>query len=112
LAGLGIYGVLSYAVSRRAREIGIRIALGAHHSSVRRLVVGQGGRLALMGIVLGLAGAFWVTRALQSLLFRVSATDPLVFAAATLLIGVVAMAAAVIPARAAVRVNPLESLRH
>jgi ABC-type antimicrobial peptide transport system permease subunit len=112
LAGLGIYGVLSYTVSRRAREIGIRIALGAQHSSVRRLVAGQGGRLTLVGIVLGLAGAFWVTRALQSLLFRVSATDPVVFAAATLLIAAVAVVAAIIPARAAARVNPIDALRN
>jgi predicted permease len=111
LAGLGIYGVLSYAVSRRTREIGIRVALGAQRASVRRLVVGQGGRLALAGLVLGLAGAFWATRALQSLLFKVNATDPLVFGGATLVIAAVAVAAAWIPARAATRVNPLDALR-
>ncbi len=111
LAGLGLYGVLSYAVSQRTREIGIRLALGAQPGSVRRLIVGQGGQLTAAGVLAGLAGAFWLTRGLQSLLFKVSATDPLVFAAATAIIVAVSLAAAAIPARAAMRVDPLDSLR-
>ncbi len=111
LAGLGLYGVLSYAVSQRTREIGIRLALGAQLGSVRRLIVGQGGQLTLAGVLAGLAGAFWLTRALQSLLFRVSPTDPLIFAGATAIIVAVSLAAAAIPARAATRVDPLDTLR-
>jgi ABC-type antimicrobial peptide transport system permease subunit len=111
LAGLGVYGVLSYAVSRRTREIGIRLALGAQRGRVRALVAGQGGRLTLAGVALGLGGSFWVTRGLESLLFKVSATDPLVFGGATLLVVAVAIAAAWIPAATASRVSPLEAFR-
>lgn len=111
LAALGIYGVLSYAVSRRTREIGIRLALGAPQGSVRRLVVGQGSVLTLAGVLIGLGGAFWLVRGLESLLFKVSATDPLVFGAATLLLVGVALLAAWLPARAAARVSPLEAFR-
>ena len=111
LAGLGIYGVLSYAVSRRTREIGIRLALGAQRGSVRALVAGQGGRLTLAGVALGLGGAFWLTRWLESLLFKVGATDPLVFGGATVLVLAVAIAAAWIPATTAARVSPLEAFR-
>ena len=111
LAGLGIFGVLSYAVGRRTREIGIRLALGAQRGRVRALVAGEGGRLTLAGVALGLGGAFWLTRWLESLLFKVSATDPLVFGGATLLVVAVAIAAAWIPAATASRVSPLEAFR-
>jgi predicted permease len=111
LAAIGIYGVLSYAVSRRTREIGIRLALGAQRANVRRLIIGQGGRLAVAGVAIGLGGAFWLTRWLESLLFQVSATDPWVFATATLVLAAVAIAAAAIPAAMAAKVNPLDAFR-
>lgn len=110
LAAVGIYGVLSYSVSRR-REMGIRMALGAPAGAVRALIVRDGGRLAAAGVVLGLAGAYAATRALGSLLFGVSATEPLVFAAASALLSAVALAASWIPARAATRIDPLDAVR-
>jgi putative ABC transport system permease protein len=111
LAAVGIYGVLSYAVSRRRRELGIRIALGAQRGWVRGMVVRDGARLALIGVGLGLAGALLATRALGSMLFGVSATEPLVFAAASALLLLVALAASWIPARSATNVDPLHALR-
>jgi putative ABC transport system permease protein len=111
LAAVGIYGVLSYSVSRRTREMGIRMALGAPAASVRTLVVRDGGRLAAVGIVLGCAGAYAATRALRSLLFEVSATEPLVFVSAAAVLGLVAMAASWIPARAATKADPLQAVR-
>jgi predicted permease len=111
LAAVGIYGVLSYSVTRRSREMGIRMALGAPAAAVRSMVVRDGGRLAAIGIGLGLIAAFAATRALQSLLFGVSATEPLVFgAAASVLVGV-AMLASWIPARAATKADPLQAVR-
>jgi putative ABC transport system permease protein len=111
LAAVGIYGVLSYSVSRRTREMGIRMALGAPAASVRTLIVRDGGRLAAVGIVLGCAGAYAVTRALRSLLFEVSTTEPLVFVSAAAVLGLVAMAASWIPARAATKADPLQAVR-
>jgi predicted permease len=111
LAAVGIYGVLSYAVQRRRREMGIRMALGAPARAVRALVVRDGGRLAIAGVVLGLAGAYAATRTLQVLLFGVSATDPIVFAACAAALVFVALAASWIPARAATRLNPLDAVR-
>lgn len=111
LAAIGIYGVLSYSVSRRRREMGIRMALGAPAASVRTLIVRDGGRLAALGIVVGCVGAYAATRVLRSLLFEVSATEPLVFVSAASVLGLVAMAASWIPARAATRANPLEAVR-
>jgi len=111
LAAVGIYGVLSYSVSRRTREMGIRMALGAPAGSVRTLIVRDGGRLAAVGIVLGCAGAYAATRALRSLLFEVSATEPLVFVSAAAVLGLVAMAASWIPARAATKADPLQAVR-
>ncbi len=111
LAAVGIYGVLSYAVSRRRREMGIRMALGAPAGTVRSMVVRDGGRLALAGIACGSAGAIAATRYLQSLLFGVSATEPAVFAAAAAVLATVALVASWIPARTATKVDPLEAVR-
>jgi putative ABC transport system permease protein len=111
LAAVGIYGVVAYSVAQRSREIGIRMALGAQGSSVLRMVVGSGLRLAVAGVVLGLLAAFAVTHALERALYGVSATDPLTFAAvAALLLGVAALASWA-PARRATRVDPMVSLR-
>jgi predicted permease len=111
LAAIGIYGVLSYAVSRRRREMGIRMALGAPAGTVRSMVVRDGGRLALAGIACGSAGAIAATRFLRSLLFGVSATEPAVFAAAAAVLAGVALVASWIPARTATKVDPLEAVR-
>jgi putative ABC transport system permease protein len=111
LAAVGIYGVMSYSVARRTHEIGIRIALGAEPGSVVAGVVGSGLRLAAAGAAAGLLGAFALTRLMWRLLFAVSAVDPWTFAAATLLLGLVAVAASYVPARRTTRVDPLEALR-
>jgi predicted permease len=111
LAALGVYGVVSYGVAQRTGEIGIRIALGADRGRVLRLVVGDGMRLALAGVAVGVAGAFLATRALASLLFHLSPTDPLTFAATAALLAAVAALASVVPAWRATRVDPMRALR-
>ena len=111
LAGVGLYSVLAYSVSLRTREIGVRVAVGADPRSVARLVVGQGLALTLIGIAVGLAGAFALTRLMASLVFGVSATDPVTFAAVALLLVAVAVAASYLPARRAARIDPMEALR-
>src|SRR5262249_40895583 len=111
MAAIGIYGVIAYSVAQRTREVGIRIAIGAQVHDVLKLVVGQGMRLILIGVGVGIIGALAVTRVLSSLLFNVSATAPLSFAAITLLLMAVALLACYLPARRATKVDPMTALR-
>ena len=111
LAAAGVYGVLSYWVSQRTQEIGIRLALGANRSSVTRLVVGNGMAVAAVGIAIGLAGAVATTRLLSNMLFGVGAGDPLTLAGVSLVLGGAALLACYIPARRAGRVDPMRALR-
>ena len=112
LGGIGIYGVISYAVSKRTHEIGIRMALGARRQDVLGLVVTQGMKLALLGVGAGLAGALAVTRVLQNLLFEVKPFDPLIFMLVTLTLTAVAFLACWLPAHRVAKVDPMEALRH
>jgi putative ABC transport system permease protein len=111
LASVGIYGVMSYLVSQRTREIGVRMALGATTRDVLRMIVEQGLKRVVSGVALGVLGSLLLTLAIASLLFGISSTDPLTFAGVALLLTVIALLACFIPARRAARTDPMIALR-
>lgn len=112
LASVGIYGVISYLVGQRTQEIGIRIALGANRFHVVRMILSDGMKMALIGVLVGIAVALALTHLMASLLFGVSPTDPLTFLCVVLLLSAVALAACCVPARRAMRVDPMVALRY
>jgi len=112
LAMIGLYGLVSYSVSQRTRELGIRIALGAQQNDVMRLVLGEGARLTVLGLVFGLLAALGLTQLMRSLLFGVSALDPVTFASVAVVLAIVAVVACCIPARRAMRTDPAAALRY
>jgi len=109
---IGIYGLMAYSVQQRTQEIGIRIALGAESPNVRNMVVFQGMRLALSGVVIGLGAAYWLMRLLTTFLFGVKDRDPAVFSAAAILLTAVSLIAVWLPARRATKVDPVIALRN
>jgi ABC-type antimicrobial peptide transport system permease subunit len=112
LAAIGLYGVLAYSVAQRTREIGVRMALGAHAAQVRWMVLAQVGRMVLIGGIIGIAGALALSKAAQSMLFQMSGADPVVMAASVVLLALVALAAGYVPALRASRVDPMQALRY
>ncbi|MBV9622501.1 MAG: FtsX-like permease family protein [Acidobacteria bacterium] len=112
LASAGVFGVMAHSVSRRTREIGVRVALGANSRDVLTMVLGQGFRTILVGVFIGVAGSLALTRVIQSFLFGVSATDPLTFCAVVVFLAAVALLACYIPARRATKVDPMLALRY
>jgi putative ABC transport system permease protein len=112
LAAVGIYGVISYTVAQRTHEVGIRIALGAKPLDVMRLVIRQGMKPVIIGMAIGLFAAFLASRVLESLLYEVSATDPVTYVAIAAILSSVALVACYLPARRASRVDPVVALRH
>jgi ABC-type antimicrobial peptide transport system permease subunit len=112
LATAGVFGVMAYSVSRRTREIGVRIALGARSGDALKMILGQGLRTIVTGVAIGIAGALALTRTVESLLFGVTATDPVTFGSVTALLIGAALLACYIPARRATRVDPMVALRH
>lgn len=111
MAAIGVYGVMSYSVQQRTQELGIRMALGAQASNLRNMVIRQGMMLTLSGVIIGIGGAFWLTRFLASFLFGVKTSDPIAFVATPLLLSAVALLAIWIPAKRATRVDPMAALR-
>ena len=112
LGAIGLYGVIAYSVSQRTHEIGIRMALGGQREDILRLILGQGTKVALIGVAIGIAAALGLSRFLSSLLYGVKPTDPATFIATALLLSLVAFAASYIPARHATRVDPIVALRY
>jgi len=112
LSVVGIYGVVSYVVTQRTREIGLRVALGAQKGSVLWLVMGQGMKLALTGVGIGVAAALALTRLMRNLLFQITPTDPFTFSCVALVLIGVALLACLVPARRAAKVDPMEALRN
>jgi predicted permease len=112
LASIGIYGVLSYMVGQRTREIGVRLALGAQRFDVLKMVLRDGARMTLVGVIVGLIGAFGLTRLMASMLFGVRPTDPITFVGVAVLLSAIALLACYVPARRAMKVDPMEALRH
>lgn len=111
LSAAGIYGVLSFSTSQRTREIGVRIAVGAHTRDIVGLVVGEGMRVVSLGVLIGLAGSLALSRLLTASLYQVSPTDPITLVSTTLVLGSVALMACYLPARRAARVDPIVALR-
>jgi ABC-type antimicrobial peptide transport system permease subunit len=111
LVAIGLYGVLAYSVTQRTRELGIRMALGAQARDVLRMVMGQGVRLAAVGLLIGAVGSYALTRTIASLLFDVKPTDPAVFVLVSLVLGIVVLAAAAAPSWRATHIDPLQALR-
>jgi ABC-type antimicrobial peptide transport system permease subunit len=112
MAVIGLYGVISFVAMQRTQEIGVRMALGASRMDILRLIAGEGVRLIVVGGVVGLGGALACTQLVKSLLFNVGPRDPVAYGAVAVLLGVVALAATLIPARAAMRVEPVVALRY
>jgi len=112
MAAVGVFGVVSYSVASRMREIGIRMALGARSRDVLGMVMLQGTVMTLIGVIIGLGGAYSLTRLLESQLYEVEPTDPLTFVVASVLLAAISLSASLLPARRATRVNPMEALRH
>jgi ABC-type antimicrobial peptide transport system permease subunit len=111
LAAVGIYGLMTFSVEQRTQELGIRMAMGAQTSHLRNMVLGQGMVLTVIGVVIGIVAAFWLSRFLTSFLFGVKAWDPLAFIMTPLLLSIVSLAATWIPAVRATRVDPMTALR-